>query len=225
MSAAAVPIYVRHFLNGQASGGSWRRSLANAMHARIRAVQQQNLPHAVLLPSNLPPLFPQLSTPCRLSSTLVPTRPPLSISLQPHNGASVGRDQGVKSLVNGHQTAPLAATGFPQLNEYADVPSAPLPVRSQQGASTSQPVPRGSYAAALQSTSRVPAALQNGVSNGRQKAKKRTVTDLNGLKDQPEGPVKRPLNGMHPSLLDLEQQTAQLQKLIEDSKASESSTS
>ena len=217
-----MPIYVRHFLNGQAPGGSWRRSLANAMHARIRAVQQQSLPNAVLLPSNLPPLFPQLPSPCRLSSSLVPTPPPLSISSQPHSGASVSNhSQRGKSLENGHQAA-VANTGFPQLSEYA--PSASLPTGSQQGASTSQPVPRGSYAAALQSTP-MPAAVQTAISNGRQKAKKRTVTDLHGVKDQPEGSVKRPLSGVHPNLLDLEQQTAQLQKLIEDSKASEAGTS
>lgn len=232
--AAAVPIYVRHFLNGRASGGSWRRSLASAMHARIRAVQQQSLPHAVLLPSNLPPLFPHLAPPCRLDST--PSLAPLpgGPQRQAHNGAVVAnQDWQASSLAYGSNATPQRAhpvgavrerSGFwkTTLSNSNAEDSLALQGVSQRSAGSGQLASQGSYAAALQSGASVmPGQKQHQDSNGLHKANKRKVTDLGELETQPQGPVKRPLNGTHAKVLDLEQQTADLQKLIADSNLSE----
>ena len=70
LSVAAVPIYVQHYLGIAASGASWHQILAAAMHSRIRAVQQQSLPPAVVLAScKPPPLLPSVHPACRLAST------------------------------------------------------------------------------------------------------------------------------------------------------------
>ncbi|KAL0031492.1 hypothetical protein WJX77_003186 [Trebouxia sp. C0004] len=68
-SPQAVPMYVQHYLGISASGTSWQQTLAAAMHSRIRAVQLQSLPPAVVpARHSFPPLLPSVHPPCRLSS-------------------------------------------------------------------------------------------------------------------------------------------------------------
>ncbi len=65
---AAVPIYIQHYLGLPASGTSWQQTLAAAMHSRIRAVQLQSLPPAVVPARHTsPPLLPSVHPSCRLA--------------------------------------------------------------------------------------------------------------------------------------------------------------
>lgn len=228
LCAAAVPMYLRHFLNGQAPGGSWRRSLASAMHSRIRAMQQQRLPPVVLLPSNLPPLFPTLaskldSTSRRKLSTLgLPDHSQMTSSTPTFHSQERGRS-GLDRRAR-EQPASTADTGSWKSalsNGHAAPFSVPLQIFAQP--SSSPAASCGSYAAALQSQGNTlvgsDVSAKSAVGN---KANKRKVPDLGGLNDQSGGPVKRPVNSLHPSLLLLEEETAQLQKLMQDSDVTES---
>ena len=172
------------------------------MHARIRAVQQQSLPHAVLLPSNLPPLFPHLAPPCRLDSN--PSLAPLQGGppRQAHNGTVVAnQDWQAGSLAYGSNTPqrahPVGAarSGFwkSALSNGNAEDASDVQGVSQQSGGSGQLASQGSYAAALQSGASVmPGQQQHQDSNGLHKANKRKVTDLGELETQPQGPVKRP---------------------------------
>lgn len=239
---AAVPIYVRHFLSSQPLGGSWRRSLASAMHARVRAVQQQDLPPAVLLPSpSLPPLFPHLAPPCRLPSAL--TAAPGSLGLlQPaaRQSGPISSPNGVQSTPNGYS---LHTRAEPSKLSNGSPWQTPLTTRQANGLPSlhafGQPAANAwhfqpsqtSCAAALRSSSGVavqptqlqaPQNAQMPCGSGHAlKVNKRKVTDADATFEQPESPVKRCLSGLHPNLASLEEQTANLQALIERSKQCE----
>lgn len=229
LSAAAVPLYVRHFLSGQASGGSWRRSLASAMHARIRAVHQQSLPPSVLLPSNLPSLFPRLTSSCRLRSASQDDMPLSSLSGLAQRGAATHTSHSTMQLTNGLHTpgrgpsssAANVAWTLALTNGHASASLSPENVSAQQ--EHGQTASHGSYAAAVQSQGPAASLLKSASqAAASKKASKRKGPDLSESKEHSEGRVKRPTNGLHPSVLILEQQTAQLQSLIQDSEINES---
>ena len=188
---AAVPIYVQHYLGIAASGTSWQQTLAAAMHSRIRAIQLQSLPPAVV-PAILssPPLLPSVHPSCRLAPN-----PGLSTDASLVTGSS----NPVNYSLNAQSA--LFDRGPTHLSEQRLGNG--LPSQSREVESARQ---TASYADVLKA-------------NGTAKISKRKVAEAEHALQEPQLPVKRHQNGFDQSLSSLQEQTKQLQQLIADSKA------
>ncbi len=188
---AAVPIYVQHYLGIPASGTSWQQTLAAAMHSRIRAVQLQSLPPAVVPARHTsPPLLPSVHPSCRLASN-------------PGHSTDASLVTASSKTVNYSLNAQSALydRGPTHLSEQRLGDG--LPNQSREVESARQ---TASYADVLKA-------------NGTAKISKRKVAEAEHALQEPQLPVKRHQNGFDQSLSSLQEQTKQLQQLIAESKA------
>ena len=189
--SAAVPIYVQHYLGIPASGTSWRQTLAAAMHSRIRAVQLQSLPPAVVPARHTsPPLLPSVHPSCRLA---------------PNSGLSTDARlvTGSSKVVNHSLNAQSALYDRGPTHLFEQRLGNSLPNQSREVESACQ---TASYADVLKA-------------NGTAKISKRKVAEAEHALQEPQLPVKRHQNGFDQSLSSLQEQTKQLQQLIAESKA------
>ena len=228
---AAVPIYVQHYLGlSTTSPASWQQALAAAMHSRIQAVQQQKLAPVVVSAHPTPPaLWPQATAPCRLSQ-----RSGLPLPTYMNGNADKSSDARRQQHTSSE----------PSRLRGASVPEPPMPVlqnsahqamSGRQGSVMSQAQPNGSgptstsYAAAVRTSnaeSSDPAESSQAhvsyadvvVQPPAPKFTKRKVPEGNVVQEL-EVPIKRHQNGFDASLSGLQEQSSQLHRLLEQSKA------
>lgn len=218
---AAVLIYVQHYLAiTTPSPASWQQTLATALHSRVQAVQQQNLAPVVVPAHPGPaPLLPQVPTPCRLSQA--------SALPQTHlNGIADKSSRHQRSSVPAQLLGawqPEPAPPLLQASAHQAVSDIPLSSQTPQNgsgpSSTSYAAavrarnPRGSsqahvsYADVLAQPSEFPS-----------KFSKRKVPEGNVVQEF-DLPIKRHQNGFDASLSGLQEQSSQLHRLLEQSKA------
>lgn len=185
----AVPIYVQHYLGIPAPGTSWQQTLAAAMHSRIRTVQLQSLPPAVVPARHTsPPLLPSEQPSCRLAS-----KAGLSTDVSLVTGSSITANYSLNA-----QSA-LYDRGPTHLSEQRLGNGVPNQSREFESACQT-----ASYADVLKA-------------NGTAKMSKRKVAEAEHALQEPQIPVKRHQNGFDQSLFSLQEQTKQLQHLIAES--------
>ena len=224
---AAVPIYVQHYLGiSTTSLASWQEALTAAMHSRIQALQQQNLAPVVVPAHPTPPaLFPQVTTPQRLSKgSGLPL--PTSMNGIADKSSDVRRQQHTSLKPSRLQGTSLPEPLMLQSSAHQAMPSRQVSVLSQAppyGASAS-------YAAAVRASnapdsSNLSESSQAHVSYAdvvvqpsAPKFTKRKLPEENIAQEQ-EMPIKRHQNGFDASLLGLQEQSSKLHRLLEQNKA------
>ena len=223
---AAVPIYVRHYLGTSATGSSWQQTLAAAMHSRIRAIQQQSLPPAVVSAKhNPPPLLPLAHPACRLLSVSAYALVETGNASRP--GRQVAAAQG--SLQHIQAASPLAGlAGLPVKNLRQRSGNCVSGHKSAEDALVVEAHASTSYVGAVPQSchSRLD---QDGHQNAtyadvlmakaQSKLSKRKVPDVQSVLQESQLPVKRHQNGGNLSLSSLQEQSKQLQQLIAQSRA------
>ena len=216
---AAVPIYVQHYLGiAAASGASWQQILGAAMHSRIRAVQQQSLPPAVVLARcQPPPLLAPEHPACRLASTPGAASPSSNANATEtanrstqangsisHNAQSASLLGQNRDLRQGSRQEAGSRNMFSQsYPPAADGPSAACASAANPSRGPGDARHTASYADVLMAKG----------------AAKRKVAEPDSALQDSQSTVKRHQNGFDPSLSSLQEQTKQLQQLIAQSKA------
>lgn len=223
---AAVPIYVQHYLGlSTTSPASWQQALAAAMYSCIQAVQQQNLAPVVVPAHPTPPaLLPQATAPCRLSQ-----RSGLPLPTYMYGNAAESSDARQQQHTS---SEPFRLRG-------ASVPKPPMPMlqnsahqamSGRQGSLMSQAPPNGSgptstsYAAAVRAINPAESSQAHVsyadvvVQPSAPKFTKRKVPEGNVVQEL-EVPIKRHQNGFDASLSGLQEQSSQLHRLLQQSKA------
>ena len=226
---AAVPIYVQHYLGiSTTSLASWQEALAAAMHSRIQALQQQNLAPVVVPAHPTPPaLFPQVTTPHRLSKGSCLPLPTSMIGIA--DKSSDARRQQHTSM----EPSRLQGTSLPeplmlQSSAHQALSSRQVPVLSQGPPKGSGPA-LASYAAAVRASnapdssnfaesSQAHVSYADIVQPSGPKFTKRKLPEGN-IAQELEMPIKRHQNGFDASLLGLQEQSSKLHRLLEQNKA------
>ena len=181
------------------------------MHSRIQGIQQQNLPPVVISSQPAPlPLLPQISAPCRLShlSSLTPAGSLHGIASTSDNarqviGTSLGPGQ-LQLQASAHQPAPR-----PQISELSQMPQ-----HGSASASTSYAAPSSTSGPGQNHVSYADVVMMK---PNAPKVSKRKIPEVS-ISQESEMPIKRRQNGFETSLLGLQDQSSELQKILAQSK-------